>query len=211
VREPESPGQRVSDGKQAKDAILEAAIRLLDERGPGGFTVDDVLIEADASSSSLYHHFGSREGLLIAAERERYRNAYRGENPQNLAGGVAAENNEEFCEYIAAQLHRIVLDPANAEVRRVRLQAAAKAVNAPDVAAEYRRTQKELFDAIVEMFDEAQARGLIPADLDTRAYVAWFHGMTLGRTFTEDGPVDALAWLKVAVPAAIAPLRMPST
>ena len=31
--------------------------------------------------------------------------------------------------------------------------------------------------------------------------------MTLGRTITEDGPVDAESWLQIAIPAALAPLR----
>src|SRR5690606_17309469 len=66
-RQPEAaPG--VSTRKQA---ILDVTVRLLAERGPDGFTIDDVLVESDTSASSLYHHFGSREGLL--AEAERYR------------------------------------------------------------------------------------------------------------------------------------------
>jgi hypothetical protein len=66
-----------------------------------------------------------------------------------------------------------------------------------------------MFDAIALMFDDAQARGLIDPRLDTRAYAAWFHGMTLGRTVTEAGSVDSEAWLAVAIPAALAPLRPP--
>jgi hypothetical protein len=57
------------------------------------------------------------------------------------------------------------------------------------------------------MFDDAQARGLINPGLDTRAYARWFHGMTLGRTVTEAGFIDSEAWLAVAIPAALAPLR----
>jgi AcrR family transcriptional regulator len=201
--------RRFAKGNPTKSAILEAAVTLLSERGPDGFTIDEVLILSDASASSLYHHFGNREGLLRAAERERYRSAYRGEDRRNLERGEGAQTSEEFFDYIAAQLRRIVTDPANVEVRRSRLQAATKALNAPDLAEEYWQTQEEMFDAIVVMLDDAQARGLINPDVDTRAYEAWFHGMTLGRTFTEGGSVDARSWLEVAIPAALAPLRPP--
>jgi len=70
--------------------------------------------------------------------------------------------------------------------------------------------QEMMFDVIAAMFDVAQARGLIDLGLDTRAYAAWFHGMTLGRTVTEAGSVGTDAWLAVAIPAALAPLRPPA-
>jgi len=196
-------------GNPTRHAILEVAIKLLDKRGADGFTIDDVLVESSASASSLYHHFRSREGLLVAAQAERYRRMAKGEDVRNLDGGHVAQTTDEFFGYIAGQLRRIVTDPANREVRRSRLQVAAQALDAPELAEKTRRSQQSMLDVITAMFDEAQARGLINPDLDTRAYSAWFHGMTLGRTFTEGGPVDAESWLRIAIPAALAPLRLP--
>lgn len=197
--------QRVS----ARDAILEVAVRLLDERGPDAVTIDEVLVESGSSTSSLYHHFRNREGLLLAAQAERYRRMVQGEDRRNLDGGNSAETAEEFLAYVAGQVRRIVTDPDNVEVRRSRLQVAARALNAPELAGETRRMQQGMLEVIAAMFDQAQKRRLINPDLDTMAYAAWFHGMTLGRTVTEGGPVDAEAWLDVAIPAALAPLRLP--
>ena len=70
--------------------------------------------------------------------------------------------------------------------------------------------QRAGMDAIAAMFEDARSRGLIDPALDTRAYSAWFHGMTLGRTITEGGSVGNAAWLAVAIPAALAPLYPPS-
>ena len=190
----------------ARSAILAVAMELLDERGPDGFTIDDVLVRSETSASSLYHHFGNREGLVLAAQHERYRQTVSREDRGNLAGGFAARTTEEFCAFIVAQLRRIVTDPANREVRRNRLEVAAKARHSPELATGSRAYQDRMLDVIAEVFDDAKARGLIDADLDSRAYAAWFHGMTLGCTVTEGGSVDAEAWLRVAVPAALAPL-----
>lgn len=66
-----------------------------------------------------------------------------------------------------------------------------------------------MFGVVAAMYDDAKARGLINPDLDTLAYVMWFHGMVLGRTAMEDASVGIDAWLSVAVPAALAPLRLP--
>ena len=193
----------------SRQALLDTAVTMLDERGPDGFTVDDVLIESGTSSSSLYHHFGSRQGLLAAAQEESYRRHLRREDRRNLQGGLDATTTEQFLGYVASQLERIVTDPATRAVRRGRLQTAARAISSPELAAQTLAVQESMLDAIVVMFEDAKARGLIDPALDCRAYSAWFHGMTLGRTVTEGGSVDARAWLDVAIPAALAPLRPP--
>ena len=182
---------------------------MLDERGVDGFTIDEALVESGTSSSSLYHHFGSRHGLLIAAQEESYRRAARGEDLRNLDGGLHATTTEEFLDYVAGQLERIVTDPAARSVRRSRLAAAALSLASTELATQTAAVQEKMLDAIAGMFDDAQARGLIHPQLDTRAYAAWFHGMTLGRTITEVGSTDSEAWLAVAIPAALAPLRPP--
>ncbi|CAN5553682.1 hypothetical protein BH10ACT1_BH10ACT1_13210 [soil metagenome] len=192
-----------------RQALLDTAVAMLEERGPDGFKVDDVLIESGTSSSSLYHHFGSREGLLDAAQHERYRRLARAEDRRHLEGGVSASTPEEFLDYIAAQLRRTVTDPANRSARRGRLEAATRALGSPELAAQTVAVQGKMFGVIADMYAVAQQRGLINPDLDVRAYVLWFHGVVLGRTATEEGPVDTEAWLEVAIPAALAPLRLP--
>jgi AcrR family transcriptional regulator len=183
---------------------------MLEQRGPDGFTVDEVLIASRTSSSSLYHHFGSRDGLLVAAQDESYRRALRGEDLRNLDGGLGATTTEEFLDYVASQLRRIVTDPATRSVRRTRLTAAARSLASPELAVQTVAVQEKMLGAIAGMFRDAQVRGLIDPDLDTHAYAAWFHGMTLGRTVTEAGSVGSEAWLAVAIPAALAPLRPPA-
>lgn len=215
-----SLGERASDGRSrrtaggaptaapnaTRSAILAVAMELLDERGPDGFTIDDVLVRSDTSASSLYHHFGNRDGLVLAAEGERYRQTMMREDRGNLDGGFAARTTEELFDFVAAQLRRIATDPDNRQVRRDRFAVVGRALTSPRLAAGARSYQERMLDVIVEVFDDAQARGLIDQDLDTRAYCAWFHGMTLGRTATEGGTVDGEAWLRVAIPAALAPL-----
>ncbi len=197
------------ESNPSRQALLETAVKMLEERGPDGFTVDDVLIESGTSSSSLYHHFGNRQGLLTAAQDESYRRLARQEDRGNLDGGLTATTTEEFLDYVAAQIERIVTDPANRLVRQTRIEVAARSLASPALAAQTSEVQERMFDVIAAMFRDAQERGLINPELDTRAYAAWFHGMTLGRTITESGSVETEAWLSVAIPAALAPLRPP--
>lgn len=198
-----------SSGPTTADALLEAAIEEIAARGIDGFRIEDVLTRAFASASSLYHHYGSREQLVIAAEKARYKRMAVSEDRSNLDVGYAAATPEQFFEYIADQLRRVVTDPANEIVRRNRLAVTAGGLSRPELAARIGHLQDQMFAAIAELFDWAKGRGLINPELDVTAYCAWFHGMAIGHLVTRSSSVDTERWLSVALPAALAPLRLP--
>lgn len=52
--------------RSAKDALLDAALAVHAERGPEGFTIHAVVEASGKSLGSLYHHFGSFDGLAAA-------------------------------------------------------------------------------------------------------------------------------------------------
>src|SRR3954466_591300 len=45
-------------------ALLEDALRLLQERGPGALRIRDLAAAAEQSTMGVYTHFGSKQGLL---------------------------------------------------------------------------------------------------------------------------------------------------
>ena len=47
-----------------REILLAAALRLLEERGPGALRVRDVAAAAEQSTMGVYTHFGSKQGLL---------------------------------------------------------------------------------------------------------------------------------------------------
>ena len=51
-----------------KERLIELALVELDKNGLSGFDLDDLLEKSKISKGSLYHHFGSKNGLIIAAE-----------------------------------------------------------------------------------------------------------------------------------------------
>ncbi|HEX6678801.1 MAG TPA: helix-turn-helix domain-containing protein [Actinomycetes bacterium] len=73
-----------SRGKRSKDAIVQAAIRLLARRGYRGTSLAAVAAEVEMSQPGLLHHFPSKEHLLLAVLAERDR-----EDHQRVAGTVA--------------------------------------------------------------------------------------------------------------------------
>lgn len=59
------PRVRAEEAGETPRRIREAAIRLFAERGFHGTGIRDIATEAGATLSSLYHHFGSKDDLLV--------------------------------------------------------------------------------------------------------------------------------------------------
>jgi AcrR family transcriptional regulator len=54
----------VATSSPPREKLLGAALRLLEERGPGAVRVREVAAAADQSTMGVYTHFGSKQGLL---------------------------------------------------------------------------------------------------------------------------------------------------
>src|SRR3954470_23514938 len=58
--------QRVASTTTPRATLLEAALQLLEERGPGALRVRDLAEAVGKSTMAVYTHFGSKQGLLEA-------------------------------------------------------------------------------------------------------------------------------------------------
>ena len=123
------PTATLQDGRQR---ILDAATAALRRDGVDGFRVEQVLLEAGASSSSLYHHFGSRNGLIRAATTSIHRDLVLTEDRALLDQGMAAATHEEFCTYVEEQLRRAATCTVNRARRIQRVALAAASLEAND-------------------------------------------------------------------------------
>jgi AcrR family transcriptional regulator len=56
--------------RSAVPSLLDAAERLIYRHGVHGVGIDAILAESGRSSRSLYQHFGSKEGLAVAALKQ---------------------------------------------------------------------------------------------------------------------------------------------
>ena len=56
--------RRVPSPTTTRETLLEAALRLLEERGPGALRIRDLSEAVGKSTMGVYTHFGSKQGLL---------------------------------------------------------------------------------------------------------------------------------------------------
>ena len=128
--------------KHPTDAILDAARGLALERGPRGVSIAAIAQASGAPSGTLYHRFGSRDGILAAAwlrALERFSQALMAadaEHPGDAAeAGVAmaraalafTQDHGEDARLLLVLRRRDLLDAAPDETLRARIDT----INAP--------------------------------------------------------------------------------
>jgi AcrR family transcriptional regulator len=75
-----------------KAALMEAALELIEEKGPTGFTLSEAAKRAGVTPAAVYRHFEGREDLIAEAARQGYQifadlmeHAYESGQPSALA------------------------------------------------------------------------------------------------------------------------------
>lgn len=66
-------GHRSHDGDRARDALLEATVELLADRGPAGFSSREVAKAAGVNYGLIHYYFGSKGELIRQAIRRELR------------------------------------------------------------------------------------------------------------------------------------------
>ena len=196
------------DSGDTKRLLIDVAIRHLSLYGWEGTQLPAIVDDVHVAKSSLYHFFGSREGLLAAATAEQYRRTLLAEDARVVDDARACQTEQEFLSFLERELLRVATDPATIAARKERVIIAAAALTREELSAEVASAQHVFVDAMAEIICDAQERGLINSSVNPTSYASWLHGMTLGRTLTESSCSDPVNWLAVAVPAALAPLRL---
>lgn len=55
-----------------RQALITSALRLIEARGPFGFTLSEAAKQADVTPAAVYRHFDGREALIAEAARQGY-------------------------------------------------------------------------------------------------------------------------------------------
>ena len=186
------PRQRRS--RAAVEAIVEAAARILETEGPGGFNTNAVARVAGVSVGSLYQYFPNKQALVAELSRRNAEAALSGlvEAAERTAGRPMLERLRTFVRFAIAQqgerprLSRVLdkLEESLDLTTDARATAPAiLALLAPVLAASSSDVRPDGLDAIAADC-LALARLLIDRALD---------GPPQGRPGLEDRVVGALA------------------
>jgi len=183
-----------------RQRILELAISAIDEGGEAAVRVNDLATEAGVTVPTLYRHFGSRDGLVEAAQTYRFRKTQFVDGSVLAASLAKCKNQDELRKALRKEL-LTHFDTDRWELRQVRLNALGAGYARPELAASLALAQKQGAMGIAEMLLPFQKKGWIRKDIDLPATVYWFMGQILGRVLIEmgDNPVSQKKWNDVSL------------
>lgn len=184
--------------------ILERAIEVIESGGEVAIRTNTIAEECGVTAPILYRAFTNREGLIIAAQAERYRRASAVAIDYLFDRIKEATSRDELRANIAQTLDFIV-SPGRSRYRRLRAEVIGSAVSRPALAAEVQRIDREYSEAIAAAYAPAIEKGWLPRGVDLAAVALWIQAMVNGRTQIEFGADEAVArhWDELTKSAAL--------
>jgi len=180
-------GREDHDQPDGRSRILEAAMETLESDGEAALRVLDVALRADVAAGLINHHFGGRDGLVIAAQQERFDGATR-EDTELLDRLVGAEpSRQDFLECIEAIITDVVSHERAAH-RLSRLAIIGSAHGRPDLHDGLGDITAGLIDRVTTVVEHAQQAGYVRVDLDARAIATFLQAYPLGLVLSDLDP-----------------------
>lgn len=149
------------------DRIVGVTVTAIEAGGEPSLRVNDIARDSDVSVATLYHYFGDREGLVVAARLKQYAGS-TGLLLEEFALAVdAAQSREDFAEIIRAFFERSVGESSRS-VRFLRAEIIGSSRTRPQLASSLRDIQEEHVDRLARIFGAARDRGFITLRLSPR-------------------------------------------
>ena len=183
-----------------RQRLLELALIELDKNGLSGFDLDDLLARSKISKGSLYHHFGSKNGLIIAAEVHLLLATYDEGNRLLRLLIENTKNADEFASHMELMV-RTATNAESEESRRRRVRALALAQHDPGLAKEIRKSQIVGTNYLAETMQIAVDNGWLRSDINVKAFSYWQQGMFFGHKLLDITDEDDLKdpWNEIAI------------
>ena len=162
----------MAGGSDTRERLLQAALDQIEAGGEKAVRVREVAAAVGVTVPSLYHFFGSRDGLVHHAQARRFEAGLARMGLALAESLSAATSRDEFRDALRGYLEGI-LDRRNAPNRQARTSVITSAFHDPDLARLVVETQAAAVDRVAQMFAPAQAAGWIAPDVDVRSVILW--------------------------------------
>ena len=198
---PESADRRRrADGRKTAERILEFAEKELVTHGIVNFNLDRVIEKSGVARSSVYHHFGGREGVIAAVETEYLRASLDAGMTEMTTMLGQLKSGEEAFALVELGVLASGLDSQKA-TRRRRISTLAIAANSPATMEMLSQLQSSGTKRFADVIRGLRDRGLIdPVEpIDGTAHI--IQSMLLGRILVDilDDKTAESDWSQAAV------------
>ena len=179
--------------------VLDAVCRQLWQADEGMLRIADVCAETDLSSSVIYNHFRSRQGLIDAAYLQIYRQMTA--DLLVLITRLLADvtSNEGLRHVIQSEADDPERHRSWMRSRHMRLRITTAALARESLQSHFGPLQQKYLDGLAALFVDLQQRGVVGDLLNSRQLALAFEGALLFHSFNDIAlrPVDNASWVQI--------------
>lgn len=180
------------DGKSSRDRILERAIEVLAESGEAAIRTNTIAHECGVTAPILYRAFGNREGLIIAAQAERYFRATR-DAANFLCSRIEQSTSRQDLYSAIGDSLDFIMTPDRSRNRRLRATVVGASVSRPDLQRRIAEIDRFYVETIVKAYDIAIQKGWVSPRVNLGSIALWAISVTNGRLHVEFEPDSPFA------------------
>lgn len=147
--------------------IVDVAIAQIDAEGEPGLRVNDVARASGVSVATLYHYFGDREGVVVAARMKQFREHSTFDHDVFASVLDSSRNPDEFRLKLFDALGAVA-DQGSAQSRFIRAEIVGSSRTRPALTVALREHFSHQADTLEKIFLQAQERGLLERDFSPR-------------------------------------------
>ena len=175
--------------------MLNRTIAVIETDGEEGVRVVDIAKYVGVAVTTLFHLFGNRDSLIMAAQIERYVRGQASMIEEFDVATAIARTKEDF-RAVVIRMVRSETAPINSAIRQSRQGVFGSAYGQSELMTAITSSHNSMCLGLQVALERAKENGWIEPTIDTLATAYWMLGLLNSRVFIEVGSpqVDRRAW-----------------
>jgi AcrR family transcriptional regulator len=187
--------------KQSRSAPVMQAV--LDAVGERLMSADESLIRipeiCDATGvnyGSVYHHFGSREGVIDAAYHQMFTKLAEEDIALLHMVSVSAQSHDDYVRAVQGLIGTFATGEQRKARRALRARIVAASMTRPELRQLIGATQSRLTSELRRIVEYGQERGWLTSTMSPQAIAVLIQVLLVGRTLDDVSatPIDNAEW-----------------
>ena len=189
-----------ANGRATAERLMEFGAKELERSGPVDFNLERVMRLSKVSRSSVYHHFSSREGLIVALEFEhRHRRVV--EDIAVLRGMVLGAKDISQFFSVTERYLRGDAGPNGIRNRRRRIEGLVAGHTSKQLQKILADAQREGSDLFAEILEIVRSRFVPNSKMSVRGVSYFLQSLIIGRVLVDIVEDDVVTdeWVTVVM------------
>lgn len=166
--------------------ILERTIQVIETAGEAAIRTNPIAFECGVTPPILYRAYGSREGLIVAAQAERYRRSTQ-EALGYLFQHISASRSRDQLRHNIARSLDFIFGHERIANRRLRAEVIGSSMSRPELRNQITQIDHAFASAIGERYQPAVENGWLATDRDYAVIALWAQGIINARVMVDTG------------------------